>query len=333
MYNYQLGFKLNERQQEISKKILDYYLNNEDVVIDAVCGAGKTEMLLETIKYALNKGKNIGFASPRKQLTIELYQRIVSYFDYDGAGLVVGGINKNGQSNLIFLTTHQLIKYQNYFDLLIIDEIDAFPYCDNFRLENAALLSAKQFIYLSATVPEKYLKLVNNNSLRYLSNEARHHNKVMPVPLVLIKRSGLALITLVKLCKKLQENPLIIFVATINKGKKLVRILSILKFNVKFVCGSTISQDIMDEFRKGVFNVLVSTTVLERGITLKKLNVIVFEANSKVFSKQALIQISGRVGRDSEYSEGYIYFITKNVNENIQTAVNQIREYNEMLRV
>jgi len=56
MYDYQLNFNLNKYQLESSNKIVKYYLEGHIILLDAVCGAGKTEMLLEVIKIALNKG-------------------------------------------------------------------------------------------------------------------------------------------------------------------------------------------------------------------------------------------------------------------------------------
>jgi len=38
--------------------------------------------------------------------------------------------------NIIVLTTHQLFRYEDYFDLLIFDEIDAFPYVGDLVLES-----------------------------------------------------------------------------------------------------------------------------------------------------------------------------------------------------
>lgn len=39
---------------------------------------------------------------------------------------------------LVICTTHQLLKYYQAFDLLIIDEIDSFPYAGNPQLYFAA---------------------------------------------------------------------------------------------------------------------------------------------------------------------------------------------------
>lgn len=40
-------------------------------------------------------------------------------------------------------TTHQLLKFYHAFDLLIVDEVDAFPYVDNSMLYYAVKNSVK----------------------------------------------------------------------------------------------------------------------------------------------------------------------------------------------
>lgn len=329
MYNYKLSFTLNEYQQQGSEALVSNYLNNKNIILDAVCGAGKTEMLLEVIKIALNKGKKVGFACPRRILTIELYERVVDYFACDDFGLVVGGIKENMNADLIFLTTHQLVNYENYFDLLIIDEIDAYPFCDNNELEQAALHASKQFIFLSATVPLKYKKLVKLNKLVYINNFKRHHLKKMPSVELLKCHDKLMFVSLIKQIKKLSNLPLIIFVPTIKTGKSLNMFLRLLFIKCRFVSSKNIKESILHSFKKQEFNILISTTVLERGITLKNLQAIVYKADHFVFNRDTLIQICGRVGRDHLITDGKIVFLYHKITQSIKVCCKRISEYND----
>ncbi len=45
---------------------------------------------------------------------------------------------------LVVATTHQLLKFYHAFDLLIVDEVDAFPYVDNQMLYHAVKNSVKE---------------------------------------------------------------------------------------------------------------------------------------------------------------------------------------------
>lgn len=329
MYEYNISFELNKYQKQSSKQIVAAYKKGSNILVDAVCGAGKTEMLLEVIKIALNQNKIVGFACPRQQLLIELYERIDHYFNHEYIGLVCGKTKKYLRSNFIFLTTHQLCKYPNYFDLLIIDEIDAFPFCDNYLLEKAALLASIQFIYLSATIPTKYLKLVNDNKLVLVKNYYRHHLKAIVKPEIVVKNSFLKIYYLLKFIKKYQH-PLIVYVSSIKKGYQLEKLLKLLFIKVKFVYSKNINSEVIKRLINGELTLLISTTVLERGITLKQLNVIIFDSEELIFDSDTLLQICGRVGRDSIYYQGKIIFLTKEINEEQKRTLTRIDEYNEM---
>ena len=57
------------------------------------------------------------------------------------------------RDRFIICTTHQLYRYPQYFDLLILDELDAFPYVNNEVLIGLLQNSIKgNYIYMSATL-------------------------------------------------------------------------------------------------------------------------------------------------------------------------------------
>ena len=330
MYEYNLQFKLNDYQQLCSNELVKAFQQGHNCLLDAVCGAGKTEMLLETIKLALNKGYKVGFACPRRQLLIELYERLKEYFCIETIGLVVGGYKYNEQGNFIFLTCHQLTKYYKYFDLLIIDEVDAYPFYNNNDLENAAFLAAKQFIYLSATVPPKYYAQVTKNELIHISNNHRHHLQFMPLPAIKKTSSLLVIFHLFSLINNLKNDPLIIYVPTIKQGKNLEKIVKLFFKKTKFVYSNNLDEEILLKFRNGELNILISTSVLERGITLKKLNVVIYNADSFIFDEATLLQICGRVGRDPIYYQGVIVLLAKTKTKHMLNCQRKIEKYNEM---
>ena len=69
---------------------------------------------------------------------------------------------------------------------------------------------------------------------------------------------------------------------------------------------------------------------MERGVTIKDVQVIVFQADHAVYDSHALVQISGRVGRKSDAPEGNVYFICEEITKHIKTAVNDIKRSNEI---
>ncbi|MDR1782088.1 MAG: DEAD/DEAH box helicase family protein [Bacilli bacterium] len=328
MIDYKLEFNLTTLQKECSNKVVSAYLNKDNILLDAVCGAGKTEMLLECLKIALNQKKKVGLACPRKELLKDLYFRISNYFEVNYFGLVSGDIKKNINSNFIFLTTHQLSKFKDYFDLLIIDEIDAFPFYNNFQLEEDALNASNHFIFLSASVPQKYYKLVKKNKLVLVSNYQRFHKKNMPIPTI-IKTKFISFNIIKKLI--FIKKKYLIFVPNIKLGKRYSMLFNFLRIKHKFVYSKNISQEIINNFKEDKYQVLVSTTVLERGYTFKNINVLIIQGDNNIYDEATLLQIAGRVGRDSKYYQGDIIILTKKITNDINRCIKRIECYNEML--
>jgi competence protein ComFA len=60
-------------------------------------------------------------------------------------------------------------------------------------------------------------------------------------------------------------------------------------------------------FRNGEIDILVTTTILERGITVKKADVHIFHADARVFTSTALIQMAGRAGRSAADANAHVY--------------------------
>ena len=54
--DYQLDYELTPLQNNISRQLLQRYQQHLNTSLKAVCGAGKTEITYEVIKYALNQG-------------------------------------------------------------------------------------------------------------------------------------------------------------------------------------------------------------------------------------------------------------------------------------
>lgn len=62
------------------------------------------------------------------------------------------------------------------------------------------------------------------------------------------------------------------------------------------------------KFREGQLVILVTTTILERGVTVPNIDVAVLGAEETIFTESALVQISGRVGRSAQFPTGDVVF-------------------------
>lgn len=74
---------------------------------------------------------------------------------------------------------------------------------------------------------------------------------------------------------------------------------------------------------------LLTTTILERGITIKNVQVAVVGAESRIFTSSALIQISGRVGRNIDFPKGDIVFFHHGITAEMDDARNEIIRLNK----
>ena len=171
------NYVLTDKQKSISDEILTV-IDSEDVLINAVTGAGKTEMIYPLIERMVNEHKIVGFCAPRKDLIIELSARINSTFPNCHILTIYGGNTKIEDASIFVFTTHQVSRFDNFFDCLIIDEVDAFPYYGNKVLGSLVRRSVKgHIVYLSATI--SYLE-----NVKVLSLNRRFHGKDIPVPKV-----------------------------------------------------------------------------------------------------------------------------------------------------
>lgn len=135
----------------------------QELLIWAVCGAGKTEMLYPAITEAIRHNKRICLATPRADVVQELYPRLKEVFPNTEMEALYGGTgDRTGVGQLIIATTHQLIRYQNAFDLLIIDELDAFPFHHDPLLHQFAVRSAKKNMPLKFISPQRLAQNKND---------------------------------------------------------------------------------------------------------------------------------------------------------------------------
>ena len=76
---YIMKYPLTSAQKEISQTCASLIIER-DVLLNCVCGAGKTELVIESISLFLKQKKKVCFAIPRRQVVLELQERLASYF-------------------------------------------------------------------------------------------------------------------------------------------------------------------------------------------------------------------------------------------------------------
>lgn len=329
-------------QSRVSQELVQSLTESKPMMVHAVTGAGKTEMMYQVVEEMIKKGRCVCIATPRIDVCIELYKRMTLDFSCL-ISLLHGDSAPYFRTPLVISTTHQLLKFYQAFDLLIIDEVDAFPFVDNPVLYHAvsnAVTKNGKLIYLTATSTEELDKKVKKQKIKRVSLPRRFHGNPLVVPKkvwlkdlrkkIEKKQVPTKLLKLIKEQRK-TSFPLILFVSEIELGEK---ILSLLRRDFKneiieLVTSKTDNRlELVEKFRNQEITILVSTTILERGVTFPKVDVFVIEANHRLFTKSALVQIAGRVGRSMERPTGKLLYLAEGSSKEMTLAIKEIKEMN-----
>lgn len=341
---FQPHWVLTEAQRLASEQVLEFIKDHDEdsALLWAACGAGKTEVCFPSAAWALKQGKSVLFAAPRQDVINDIAPRLQRDFpDYPLQVLTGTSSLKFQRGGMVLATTHQVLRFWRAFDLIFMDEIDAFPYQGNRALAwglNHALRQGGKILYLTATPSSESLKAIRQGKMRLIRLPARHHRTSLPVPIWEKSRQsinsngctgvGASLIKSLRI-----QGPVLVFVPKISWIKPWIKCFRRC-FPDWRVDGSYSADPVrsskIEQLRKGEFDLFVSTTILERGITLPRIQVVVLEADHPVFDERALVQMAGRVGRTKEYPEGRVVFISVRRTPAMQTAGQWIEEQNRL---
>jgi len=335
-HRLELNFSLNTFQEKGSHFIETCFRKGRKGYLHAVCGAGKTEMCLESILLALNQEKRVVFVIPRVEIIKQLVKRFKSYFPKTRISGLYQDCEFDVAADLFVSTPQQLIRFYQEFDLVIIDEADAFPFFKNLRLERLIHKAKKMsgvLIYISATLPNYYRRMIINKELEYCLIPARFHQKPMVVP-CFARYHHLYSKHILKSLKNYQriERPCLVFFPSIQLMYAYHQYL--LSNNIEHQYISSKARDkqsLINAFEKGRCFVLLTTTLLERGVTFKGCDCLVMESDHRIFDRDTLIQIAGRVGRDKDASQGKLVFYSRLVTSAMIEAKQEIKRMNRMV--
>lgn len=332
--SFELPFKLSEQQQYASRAIVEAIKKSEDLLLYAVTGAGKTEMMYDGISLARQLGKNIAILSPRVDVVIEISYRIKEAFKDEQIDILHQKHSQEYNGHFVIATVHQLYRFKQHFDTIFIDEVDAFPLSMDpqlLQVIQTASKSTHSHIFMTATPSRQLIKQLPPHHVIKLP--ARFHRQPLPVPQfkyfkLKSKRVQYHLLSIFKSQIKQQHYTLVFF----NHIETMQDTYLQYKNHIpNLIC--VYSEDAqrfekVESLRRGEHVIVFTTTILERGFTMAKLDVIVMNAES--FSKAALIQIAGRVGRKAEAPNGLVLFLHEGVSLSMIGAKKDIIKMNQL---
>ena len=169
-------------------------VQNDDVLVSAPTGSGKTWIAIQAIESCLARGLSVWYASPLKALSNSIYQEFVQKFGSSRCGILTGDRKENADAPVVVGTT-EILRNQLYdamhkgvsigTDLVILDEAHYLTDPDRGVVWEEVLIylpSRVRLLLLSASISNPHevcawLKQVRGVSNRFVLSEER------PVPL------------------------------------------------------------------------------------------------------------------------------------------------------
>lgn len=327
--------ELTDIQQTCVQQIRHNLESGEKTLdVIAVTGAGKTEMMLEITNDFLIQKKSVAFICPRIDVIRELYQRVEKYFPEH---IVIGwhsGNHERRLGHIYVMTMHQMIHYQHFFDLIIIDEADAFPFVEQNeakmlrRFIERGLKSGGVRIYMTATPKKHHGKSV------YLMT--KFNKRKLPKPMFVhipYFTKKLKYGWRVKQFQQLKRGKWLVFVPSVGIGECVYTyILNVMKLsNVASVhSADPLRVEKIEQFRNDDLNVLITTSILERGVTFDSISVLVLFPEHDLMTEEMIVQVCGRVDRGVIEMPYYLEAYYEVYTDKISRIYKRIEEMNRL---
>lgn len=352
--------KLQNKESGIGRGESERDSHRNEFLVWAVCGAGKTEILFNTIYQSLLQSQKILITSPRRDVILELVPRLQETFPNTIIRTLHAESKEKYEAGELFLaTTHQTLRFQDFFDLVIMDEEDAFPYHHDPMLPYAVHRAKKHsaaVVYLTATPRQEMILQVKEKKIEHVLIPERYHGKPLAVPVIqplgewrkLIQSKALITPLLHYLTHLVQQQRFgYLFVPHVRDLELVKRylmntVIPYLQTRKEHFPRQLIVEvvhaehpdrtAIVQRFRDKQIDLLITTTILERGVTIPFSDVAVLGSDDSVFDTAALIQIAGRVGRKLEDPIGSVWYFPEARSDSQQRCIKQIKDWNKILK-
>ncbi|MBS3011684.1 transcription-repair coupling factor [Helicobacter pylori] len=303
-----------------SKRVMDRLLSGD-------VGFGKTEVAMHAIFCAFLNGFQSALVVPTTLLAHQHFETLRARFENFGvkvARLDRYASEKNkllkavelGQVDVL-IGTHAILgaKFKN-LGLVVVDEEHKFGVKQKEALKE--LSKSVHFLSMSATPIPRTLNMALSQ-IKGISSLKTPPTDRKPSRTFLKEKNDELLKEIIY--RELRRNGQIFYIhnhiASISKVKtKLENLIPKLKIAILHSqINASESEEIMLEFAKGNYQVLLCTSIVESGIHLPNANTIIID-NAQNFGLADLHQLRGRVGRGKK--EGFCYFLIedqKSLNE------------------
>ncbi|MCQ2698764.1 transcription-repair coupling factor [Helicobacter pylori] len=305
-----------------SKRVMDRLLSGD-------VGFGKTEVAMHAIFCAFLNGFQSALVVPTTLLAHQHFETLRARFENFGVKVArLDRYIKTSEKNKLLkavelgqidalIGTHAILgaKFKN-LGLMVVDEEHKFGVKQKEALKE--LSKSVHFLSMSATPIPRTLNMALSQ-IKGISSLKTPPTDRKPSRTFLKEKNDELLKEIIY--RELRRNGQIFYIhnhiASISKVKtKLEELIPKLKIAILHSqINASESEEIMLEFAKGNYQVLLCTSIVESGIHLPNANTIIID-NAQNFGLADLHQLRGRVGRGKK--EGFCYFLIedqKSLNE------------------
>ncbi len=315
-------------------------------------GSGKTVIAVMALIKTVSNGFQGVFMAPTEILAEQHYQKIIKYISpskYKTA-LLVGSLSRKERNNIlnkikigkydIIVGTHALFQEDveyNKLGLIIIDEQHRFGVEQRHKLKEKG--NNPDLLVMTATpIPRSLaITLYGDLDLSLIDEIPPGRSKVITKWRTKDKRSQIYNFVEEKIREGRQVFvvcPLIepsdeLNLMSATKMKEVLEKKYFKKYNVALLhskLASDTKKNIMNRFKSGFIDVLVSTTVIEVGVDIPNASIMIIE-NAERFGLAQLHQLRGRIGR-GEYNS-YCILISDSLSDEAKKRMKIITKIND----
>jgi ATP-dependent DNA helicase RecG len=348
-----LPFKLTNAQKKAYEEIKNDLMSEDPMhrLLQGDVGSGKTIVALLALLLAIENGYQTALMAPTEILSFQHAKRFQEYLNPLGisVGVLTGSTPakqrkeihsqlESGQLKII-VGTHALIqddvKFEN-LGLVIIDEQHRF----GVKQRDDLLKKGKNVerLFMTATPIPRTLALAMHGDLELSEIDEMPAGR-MPIKTSIVQpwqrakafdlikgevakgRQVYIVFPLIEESEKLTAKA-----ATIEYEELSKNILKDLRIGLMHGELKSDEKDrVMNAFKDGKLDVLVSTTVIEVGVDVQNATVMMIE-NAERFGLSQLHQLRGRVGRDS--NQAYCLLVPQNYSEDVITRLSILTKTN-----
>ncbi len=328
----------NAQKRTINEICLDFKSGTQmNRLVQGDVGSGKTMVAAATMYIAVKNNTQAVLMAPTEILATQHYETLTECFKGLGINVVklTGGMSakdkrftydmiENGLADIV-VGTHAVIQegvIYNNLGLVIADEQH------RFGVDQRARLLAKgnnpHMLIMSATPIPRTLALIlygdlkisiidelppGRKKIKTYSVDESYRQRIYAFLDKQIKEGNQAYVV----CPLISETENDDLKNAEDLSKRLTEIFP--RYRVGLIHGKMRPKEkdsVMEEFSKGNIKILVSTTVIEVGVNVKKANIMIIE-NAERFGLSQLHQLRGRVGRG--YDQAFCILFSHGKNE------------------